>query len=83
MNVISVTEFRKLSMPKIKELMPLKLLADGEPVAFVGHVDDFIYIGDMHPRVQNQFRAREELVRSGMTTRDIRVDYAESMPEEA
>lgn len=81
MNVLTLSEFKKRNATEVKELAPIKILSDGEPMGFFGSFEDFIYIGDMHPRVKIQLRAREQLVRRGMTSKDIRVTYEEAKRE--
>ena len=81
MNVLTKSEFNQKSAGKILELAPIKILSDGEPIGFFGKLEDFIYIGDLHPRVQIQMRAREQLVRTGMPKNDIRVSYEEAKKE--
>lgn len=53
------------------ELLPAVVTFDGEPFFLAapatGKERQYIYIGDMHPRVQIQLRAKEDVVRRGMT----------------
>jgi len=81
MNVLTKSEFNRKPASEVVELAPIKILLDGEPIGFFGRVEDFIYIGDFHPRVKIQFRAKEQLVRKGMPNCDIRVSYEEAKKE--
>ena len=81
MNVLTKTEFNRKPATEIVELAPIKILSDGEPIGFFGNIKDFIYVGDLHPRVKIQLRAREELVRKGMVSKDIRITYEEAKKE--
>ena len=78
MNVLSISEFRRETGERLLELAPIKLLSNGEPVGFFGKIEDFIYIGDFHPRVRIQFKAKEQMIRQGMPKNDIRVSYLEA-----
>ncbi len=66
MKTVSLSEFRSMRVADIKENLPLQITAESEILGTFGKADGFIYIGDMHPRVQNQFKNREQLVRQGM-----------------
>lgn len=66
MNVLSLSEFRKLSATNLKKVTPCRITADGSEVGVFGAGEDFIFIGDLHPRVKVQFHAKEKLVRKGM-----------------
>ncbi len=66
-----VSEFRKLNKKELQQVAPVILTFDGEVIGHFCEVDEVVVIGDMHPRVQRQFKAREQLVRRGMPT-DIR-----------
>ena len=81
MNVLSISEFRRETGKSLLELAPIKLLSEGEPVGFFGKIEDFVYIGDFHPRVKIQFKAKEQLIRQGMPHSDFRVSYEEAKKE--
>jgi len=81
MNVLTLSEFRKEKTDKVLELAPIKIISDGQPIGFFGKLEDFMYIGDLHPRVKIQLRAKEELARQGMPKNDIRVSYLEAQKE--
>jgi len=81
MNVLTKSEFNRKPASEVLELAPIKILSDGEPIGFFGKLEDFIYIGDFHPRVRIQFRAKEQLVRKGMPDKDIRISYEEAKRE--
>jgi hypothetical protein len=76
-NVISFSDFKKSSKEEIARLMPIRITFDGEPLGIFGQEDKFIYIGDMHPRVQTQMKAKEQLVRTGMP-KDTTVEKTKS-----
>ena len=77
MNVLPISEIRKRTVGELQELMPLKMLADGEPFAILVKPNDVIVLADLHPAVRYKLRAREQLARSAMGDRDVRPDYAE------
>jgi len=81
MNVLTKSEFNRKPASEVLELAPIKILSDGELIGFFGKLEDFIYIGDMHPRVKIQLKAREQLARTGMVSKDIRVTYEEAKKE--
>lgn len=66
MNKLSLSDFRALSTTKTKKVLPCLILIENEFEFYAGAAEDFIFIGDMHPAVRNQFRAKEALVRQGM-----------------
>lgn len=66
MRQIAISEFRKLSAAEIEIMLPLTLLADGKPIAYITRQEDVVVISDLHIRVQNKFRALEKKVRIGM-----------------
>jgi len=66
MIIMPVGEFRKLTVQQLKENMPIMVTADGEPLFLVDAPDKVVILSDLHPRVQNMFRAMEKKVRSGM-----------------
>jgi len=49
-----------------QEQAPFRVLFEGEPIGIFSRVEDVMVMSDLHPRVQQQFRAREQLVRRGM-----------------
>jgi hypothetical protein len=75
-DIITATELKKFKIEDFKTKMPFKLMANEEVIALVGKPEDYIFIGDMHPRVQAQMRAREQMVRMGMP-KDVRASYVE------
>ena len=75
MNVLPRSMVRTKSIEELKELMPLKITADGEIFAVMADPEDIIVVGDLHPRVQIQLKAKEKLARSGMGQKDVRPDY--------
>ena len=81
MNVLSISEFRRETGEKLLELAPIKLLSNGEPVGFFGKIEDFIYIGDLHPRVRIQLKAKEQMIRQGIPNSDFRISYEEAKKE--
>lgn len=70
MNTISKSDFLHLPNENAKAILPVILLFDGEPYALVCLPEDVLYIKDMHPRVQIQFKAREAQVRQGMAKKE-------------
>ena len=66
MNIIAISELRKLSKVQMEELLPLMVTSDGEPFVKIDKHDLTITMSDLHPRVQMQFRNREAIVRAGM-----------------
>jgi len=66
MNDISWSDFIHLPGARAKEVAPVRILFEGEPFAVFSKVEDVMIMSDLHPRVQQQFRAREQLVRRGM-----------------
>jgi hypothetical protein len=74
MNILTMSDFKRKTNEELKKLMPIKLTHNGEVFCFVGQAEDFIFIGDLHPRVKIQFRAKEQMVRKGMP-KDTTIDY--------
>ncbi len=70
MNIMSWSDFINLPPEKRKEVLPTVVTMDGEPYGLVAPPDDVVYIGDMHPRVKIQLKAREALARKGMPKND-------------
>ena len=68
MNIITWSKLKTTPRAEIEAMMPLTVTFDGEPVGIFSKAGDVIVIGDMHPRVQMQLRAREQLARKGMPT---------------
>ena len=66
MLLIPFGEFRKLTVDEIKKSAPFVVTAQGEPFGFFATAADFIFVGDLHPRVRNNLRAQENLARMGM-----------------
>lgn len=66
MKEMSLSTFRRLKATEIKDMLPVTITAEGVPVAQVVNPDDVIVIGDLHPRLQNRFRAMEKKSRIGM-----------------
>lgn len=74
MNTMPVSEFKKLTVKQMLNILPIVLTADGKSFGVViGQLKDVVVIGDLHPRVRNRFRAMEEKVRRGMPkTRELK-----------
>lgn len=66
MRQMSLSDFRKLRVIDMQDMLPVTITAEGVPVAQVVNPDDVIVIGDLHPRLQNRFRAMEKKSRIGM-----------------
>ena len=66
MKQITLGDFKRLRKAEIVASLPFELLADGSPIAVIASVAGVIVIEDLHPRVQNQLKAKEKLARSGM-----------------
>ena len=66
MNTITWSNFKPKTRAELEELMPVAVSFDGDIVGIFSKADDVIVVGDMHPRVQIQLRAKEQLVRRGM-----------------
>lgn len=66
MKRINISELKRLPKEGFIALVGTEIFADGESIGFFGAKKDFIYIGDLHRRVQNSFRAMEQKVRKGM-----------------
>lgn len=77
MNVVTITELRALMRDlKIVELLgkcPFSVTSNGEEVAYFCRKDGVIVVDDLHPRVRNQLRAREQMARRGMP-KNIRIE---------
>lgn len=70
MNTISRADFTRLNNEDAKSIMPVTLLYDGEPYAVVCKLEDVIFLGDLHPRVRIQFKAKEAVIRRGMAKKE-------------
>ena len=66
MKIIAFSEFRKLNNNDLDEMLPLLVTFNGIPVGIMGKIEETISLGDMHPRVRQQFKAREAQIRLGM-----------------
>ena len=66
MKTFSMTEFKAMTRAEIEAAVPFQMTFDGTPAATVMNPKDIIFIGDMHPRVQIQFRNKETIIRRGM-----------------
>lgn len=66
MNAVSKKKFEQMSVKQVVDALPLIITADGSPIGVLSKMEDVIVIGDMHPAVKRQFRAKETLVRRGM-----------------
>lgn len=66
LKVIAYRDFMGLKVEAMRKAIPCVLEMEGAPVAVIGNIEDFIYIGDLHPRVRKSFKAQEEKVRKGM-----------------
>ena len=77
MNTITKSEFTKLSAEELQKVIPLVLTIDGAPVAMIVNPADIIYLGDLHPRVRVQFKAREVQVRAGMPRGEVKIHIDE------
>lgn len=66
MKQINIGAFQRLSRANLEELGAFEILCDGQTVGYFATKKDFIYVGDMHIRVRNSFRAIEKKVRMGM-----------------
>ena len=55
-----------MSWANVASILPLTITHNGEPVAFIGSKEDFMYVGDLHIRVRNSLRALEAKARAGM-----------------
>ena len=75
MNILPKSELCKLPKNQWLELAPIKILWDGEEIGYFCQLDDVLVIGDLHPAVRNQLRARAKLARSAQGKPDVRVDY--------
>ena len=66
MNTTPVSKFRMLSKEDMLELRPVILTFDGEPIGVFADPNGVVVIEDMHPAVRQSFRAKENVIRSGM-----------------
>ncbi len=57
----------RTSKEELKSMLPCWMTYGPDTVCLMCAPEDIIYIGDLHPRVRNQFKAKEELVRRGMS----------------
>lgn len=69
MKAINKADLRLITNPELKEILPVILLGNGEPVCVLVKPEDVVVIGDMHPAVRRQFKAKERLVRNGMVNK--------------
>lgn len=66
MHTMTRKDFCILRKDEIVPLFPIILTHETEPIAIVCRPEDVVYLKDLHPRVQVQFRAMEANVRRGM-----------------
>lgn len=66
MKEIPIGEFKILKKEEIEKYSPIAVTFNGEPFGVFSALENIIYIGDLHPRVQQNFRAMEKKVRAGM-----------------
>ncbi len=83
MNTIMRKELSVATTEEIIKRCPAWLTHDGTPYALVCLPEQIIYIGDLHPRVQHQLRAREAQVRHGMGVPPKIVPAEEMAPKES
>jgi hypothetical protein len=66
MNILSYTEFHKLTAPEIQRVMPCIVKFNGEPIAIVADFNNTIDISEMHPWMKKKMRILETRARRGM-----------------
>ncbi len=74
MNIVSWSTFRKMTTDKVAELLPLTIVANGEPFIVLDRPTNIMVLGDLHIRVRNMLRAMETRARAGMP-KPVRADY--------
>ena len=63
---MSRTQFLQLPIEEAKSILPLVLTYNGEAVMLCAKPEDFIFLGDMHPRIKHMLKAMEARARVGM-----------------
>jgi len=66
MKTIKWGNFKALRADVAKEMLPLTVTVDGEPMFVVGNIDNIIVLDDLHIRVKNTLKAQEKRARMGM-----------------
>ena len=66
MNIIPLSEIKRLSVVEIEKLIPIIISTDGNARWVLCETEDIIVVGDLHPAMRNILRAKEKLARMGM-----------------
>lgn len=66
MRTHAIKDFRNQSKEDLLASLPCEITWNCEPIFICHNSKDMIYIGDMHPRVRQMFKAMENKVRLGM-----------------
>jgi len=78
---MSKSDFCRLSIKEIRDLIPFELTADGHQLAIVCKPEDVIVVSDLHIRMRNKLKAQEKRARMGMPSPE-RVSADEVRSEE-
>lgn len=66
MKVMSWSEFRRLAVAELDDVLPLLVIRDGEPAYVIGKHDETIVLSDLAPLAQRNFRAMNNRIRTAM-----------------
>lgn len=66
MDIMSLSEFRKLRIETLDASVPLHISVEGTPRYIFCRKEDVIPVADLHIRVRNKLRALEKRARMGM-----------------
>ena len=66
MQRLPMSKLKSMPAQEIEEAVPLMITVDMADRFVLCKPEDIIYIGDLHPRVKNSFKAIEQKVRVGM-----------------
>lgn len=65
MNIMPISEWRRLTVEETPSSLPVILTADGKPIAVVGSIEDTIVMSDFEPLMKHRIRCLADLGRMG------------------
>lgn len=66
MKTITFGEMKRMDGEEFKALMPVTITFNGEAIAIMDKPENVIVVGDLHPRVRDQFLAKSKFIRTSM-----------------
>ena len=81
MNVLPVSELRRLPVGELRALMPIKVTADGELLGILAKPNDVVVLGGLALGAQKRLVALGQRFRQLSGDKDVRPDYAPVVEE--